>query len=67
MRTTFLKVSQHQPLLQAHPNTNLISRYGQLLLYLAALGIIAYLYVLASGLILQYLSDLSLGATPVYK
>jgi hypothetical protein len=41
-----------------------VNRYGQLLIYLAVLGIIAYLYILANGLFMQYLSALSPGAVP---
>ncbi len=67
MRTIFLNVSQHLPWHEAIHSTKLLNRYGQLLIYLAALGIIAYLYILANGLFMQYLSGLSPGAIPEYE
>lgn len=67
MRTIFLKASQHLPWYEAILSTRLINRYGQLLIFLAALGIIAYLYILANGLFMQYLSELSPGSLPEFE
>lgn len=67
MRTIFLKASQHLPLHEAIHTSKLVNRYGQLLIYVAVLGIIAYLYILANGLFMQYLTDLSAGTIPEYE
>ncbi len=67
MRTIFLKTSQHLPWYEAIHSTKIVNRYGQLLIYLAVLGIIAYLYMLAHGLFMQYLSHLSPGTLPEYE
>lgn len=64
MRTIFLKASQHLSLHESQLPANLVNRYGQLLIYLAALGIIAYLYVVANGLFMQYLADFNHGSIP---
>lgn len=67
MRTIFLKASQHLPWHEAIHTSKLVNRYGQLLIYVAVLGIIAYLYILANGLFMQYLTDLSAGTIPEYE
>ncbi len=64
MRTIFLKVSQHLPLSETIPPLRIINRYGQLLIYLAVLGLIAYGYIFAHGMLMHYLADLSPGAVP---
>jgi hypothetical protein len=67
MRTIFLKASQHLSLYESQLPANLIKRYGQLLIYLTALGIIAYLYVVANGLFLQYLAEFNPGSMPTIE
>jgi hypothetical protein len=63
MRTIFLKASQHLPWYETLPKAILLNRYSQLLIYLVALGIIAYLYIVANGLFMQYLADLTANSS----
>jgi hypothetical protein len=41
-------------------------RYGQILIYLFALGVISYLYISVQKIIINYLDTLAVGQIPNY-
>ena len=50
----------------ANGSEHSVMRYGQIVIYLAVIGVISFLYIFAQKILLNYIDNLALGQLPNY-
>lgn len=64
MRSLFIKKSQRLSFPEINHTQKLLNHYGQMIIYLLAIGFISYFYISIQNMVMNYIDGLALGQLP---